>query len=253
VFTVTEAQLMAWIGQFVWPFVRALAMLATAPVLGHDAVPVRVKVGLAAAIALAIAPLVPPGPSPASAEALGALFQQFAAGLALGLTAQLAFAAVELAGDLIGLQMGLSFATFVDPENSQAAPIIGSLLGVVAMLVFLGLDGHLALITSLAESFRVMPPGAPLSQLADLRALVRWGGEMFQLGLHISLPVVAALLAANLALAVLVRAAPQLNIFSVGFPATLLIGFAVLAASLPAVMPLIQAALRAGLLGFPSR
>jgi flagellar biosynthetic protein FliR len=228
--------------------VRALALLATAPVLGHNSVPARIKVVLAAAIAICMAPIVPPGaPSPASAAAFGTLFEQVLAGTALGLSARLAFVAVEMAGDLIGLQMGLSFATFVDPQNSMPAPIIGSFLGVVAMLVFLAIDGHLALIGSFAESFRVMPPGAPLSQLLDAKALVRWGGEMFRLGLHVSLPVVAAMLVANLALAVLVRAAPQLNIFSVGFPATLLIGLGVLAASLPALMPLIQSALRTGL------
>lgn len=238
---------MAWMGQFLWPFVRALALLMTAPLISHASVPNRVKVGLAFAIAIVVAPLVPPNlPSPASPEALGTLVYQVAVGAVIGLSARLAFAAVELAGEMIGLQMGLSFATFIDPQNSQPAPLIGSFLGLIAMLVFLAVDGHLALVGSLAESFRVSP-----ASFLDMKAVVRWGSEMFRFGLHISLPVVAAMLVANIALAILVRAAPQLNLFSVGFPATLLIGLLVMATSLPAVLPLILAAIRAGLPGLP--
>ncbi|APV51434.1 flagellar biosynthetic protein FliR [Betaproteobacteria bacterium GR16-43] len=252
--TFTESQIMGWLGQFLWPFVRALSMLAVAPVLGHDSIPSRLKVALAAALAFALAPILPANmPSPSTAAALPALVQQIAVGTMLGLAARLAFAAIEMAGDLIGLQMGLSFATFIDPQNSTPSPLIGSFLGVVAMLTFLSFDGHLALVAALAESFRSVPPGASIAQFADAKVFVRWGSELFRLGLHISLPVVAAMLAANMALAILVRAAPQLNIFSVGFPATLLIGLAVLMASLPALMPLIEAALRSGLLVGVSR
>src|SRR5262245_32661644 len=117
--TFTEAQLLGWLGQFLWPFVRALALLATAAVLGHASIPGRIKVALAMAIAIAMGPILPAGaPSPASAAAFGTLLEQVMAGTAMGLSARLAFAAVEMAGDLIGLQMGLSFATFVDPQNA---------------------------------------------------------------------------------------------------------------------------------------
>lgn len=231
--TVTSAQLEAWIGAYAWPFVRVLALVALAPVIGHRAVPRRAKVGLALLITALIVPNLPPSPPLNDPGALLLVAQQLLVGIALALAMQIAFAAVGLAGDLIGLQMGLSFATFVDPQHAGQTPLLGTFLGLLATLVFFAIDGHLLLIHALAESFVHAPVSAELLAAAPARELLAWGGGLFRIGLHLALPVLAAMLACNIALAVLMRVAPQLNLFAVGFPIALIVGFAMLALLLP--------------------
>ncbi len=225
-FSVTSAELAGWMGAFVWPFVRMLALISVAPVLGHASIPARVKIGLAAFAALAIAPSLPPPPPNAfeNWNAVTLLVAQMGIGFALAFSLRMIFAAIEMAGDLIGLQMGLSFATFIDPQNSDQTPLLGSFLGIVAMLLFLSIDGHLRMLMAVAESFRLFPVGGDAATHAPLRDVARLGAELFRLALHLALPVLTALLVCNLALGILTRAAPQLNLLSVGFPITLLAG-----------------------------
>jgi flagellar biosynthesis protein FliR len=233
--TFTSQQLDLWIGTFLWPFCRILALLTAAPVLNHRVIPVRVKVAFALLLAFAIGPSLPASPpvALASAAAIGTLIQQTMIGLAIGFSMSLVFSAMEMAGDLIGLQMGLSFATFVDPQSSSQTPLIGSFLGVFAMLTFLIIDGHLTLIALLAESFHALPVGADIQGVINWEKLSLWGTEVFTIGLHLALPVIATILLSNIALGVLTRAAPQLNIFAVGFPLTLLLGFVILWLAMP--------------------
>ena len=134
------------------------------------------------------------------------------------------FARYQRNRDLIGLQMGLSFATFIDPQNSDQTPLLGSFLGIVAMLLFLSIDGHLRMLMAVAESFRLFPVGGDAATHAPLRDVARLGAELFRLALHLALPVLTALLVCNLALGILTRAAPQLNLLSAGLPITLLAG-----------------------------
>jgi flagellar biosynthetic protein FliR len=229
----TSSQLEALIGAYGWPFLRILALVAAAPVIGHRAVPRRFKVGLALLLTAVLVPALPAAP-PISAEgALALLVQQLGIGIALALAMHVAFAAVSLAGDLVGLQMGLSFATFVDPTHSGQTPILGTVLGMFATLLFFAIDGHLHLVAALADSFRHAPVSAELPLRDTWGALVAWGGELFRIGFHLALPVLAAMLGCNLALGVLTRAAPQLNLFSVGFPITLALGLLMLALLLP--------------------
>lgn len=152
-FSVTYAQLNGWLTAFLWPFVRMLALVATAPVVGHAAVPVRVKIGLAAFMALVVAPTLGAMPDVTvfSAPGIWILVTQFLIGVAMGFTMQLVFAAVEAAGDFIGLSMGLGFATFFDPHTSGATPVMGRFLNAVAMLAFLAVDGHLQMFAALAR------------------------------------------------------------------------------------------------------
>jgi len=146
---------------------------------------------------------------------------------------RLIFSAVELAGDVIGLQMGLSFAGYMDPQNADQAPLVGSFLGIVASLILLSINGHLLIIAALIDSFNTIPISAQMDMASSLYRLVALGGEIFRLGLHLSLPVLSTMLVLNMALGVLSRAAPQLNVFAVGFPVTLLVGMLLLALSLP--------------------
>ena len=245
--SVTSTELAGWIGAFVWPFVRILALISVAPVLGHASIPARVKIGLAALAAIAIAPSLPVPPANAFDHwnALTLLVAQIGIGLALAFSLRIIFAAIEMAGDLIGLQMGLSFATFVDPQNSDQTPLLGSFLGIVATLLFLSIDGHLRMLMAVAESFRLFPVGAPAAMHAPLREIAALGGELFRLALHLALPVLTALLVCNLALGILTRAAPQLNLLSIGFPITLLAGLWWLVQGTPWMMHGMQNALDA--------
>lgn len=240
--SVTSAQLSAWLGAFIWPFFRILALVSSAPVLGNTSVPVRVKVGLAFVLTLVLAPILGgmPAVEPGSAIGLLILAQQIVIGVAIGFTMRIIFTAVEMAGNIAGMQMGLGFATFFDPQNAAQVPVVGQFLGLLATVLFLALNGHLYMIEVLAQSFQVLPVSPKPFSAAGWRALAGWGGEIFLAGLLLSMPIMAALLITNLALGIMTRAAPQLNVFSVGFPITLAAGFVVLAIALPYFVPLFE-------------
>lgn len=239
--SVTTAQLGAWLAAFAWPLARILALIASAPVIGNPGVPARVKIGLGLLITVLVAPLVPSpaGVDPASAGGLLILAQQVLIGLAMGFAMHVVFHAAEMAGEFIGLQMGLGFATLYDASVPGFIPIIGQYLGIIVSLAFLAVDGHLLLLSVLVQSFEVLPL-APLSAPSGLRALVEWGGSIFSYSLALSLPLLAALLITNLALGILTRAAPQLNIFAVGFPLTILVGILALTLALPYFAPTLE-------------
>ncbi len=237
--SVTSAQLDLWITAFFWPFFRILAMIGASPLFGARGVPAWVKIGLAFVLTVVVAPVLGPMPAvqPASAHGMFILVQQLMIGVAMGLTMRVVFSAIEMAGHIMGLQMGLGFATFFDPQNSAQIPVMGQFLGLVAMLFFLAINGHLMVITALVESFRVLPVGLHAFSGEGWRTLALWGGEVFRGGVLISLPVVAVLMMTNVAMAVLTRAAPQLNIFAVGFPLTLAVGFIVISLSMGYFLP----------------
>jgi flagellar biosynthetic protein FliR len=240
---VTSAQLHAWAGALLFPFIRIMATIFSAPVLGHASIPIQMRVALALILAFAAASVAPASVPLDSPHALAYALRETLIGVSLGLLLQLVFAAAELAGDAIGLQMGLGFAFFVDPQNATQSPLVGSLLSTVAGLLFLALDIHLLVIGGLMESFRALPIDAPLNTGLGLNAVAAAGADMFRIALSIALPALAALLLANLALGVLARAAPQLNLFAVGFPATLIIGALVLGPTLPGAVEAISRAL----------
>ena len=237
--TITTAQLNAWIAALLWPFMRILGLIIAAPLFGNQVVAVRLRVGLALLITVVIAPALPPLPdiAPDSATGMGLFVQQLLIGLVMGFAVRLIFTAVEMAGELIGLQMGLGFAVFFDPQHSAQVPVIGQFLGLIATLFFLAVNGHLLMLSVLADSFRLMPIAATTIDPAFWRDAAGWGSRILYVSLLLSLPVIAALLVTNLALGVLTRAAPQLNIFAFGFPVTLAVGFGALLLSLPLFAP----------------
>ena len=225
-------QLEIWIASFLWPFIRILAMLATAPVFDNRTVQRRTRVGLAALIAILMMPLLPAPPVLSSAQAIPVLIQQILIGVAMGFSMRLVFAAFEMAGDLLGLQMGLAFAQFIDPARGTQTPLIGSFLGVLAMLTFLVIDGHLLVIAAVVQSFELIPISANLA-VVNSQSIAMAGSIMFMLALQISLPVMAAVLISNIVLGILARAAPQLNVMSIGFSITIGVGLWILWVSLP--------------------
>lgn len=244
----TSAQLDTWLAALIFPLTRILAMIASSPVLGNKQLPVRVKIGLSVLLAIIIAPTMAPMPPVAigSPQGLLIMIQQIVIGVAMGFTMRLIFTAVEMAGELAGLQMGLGFASFYDPINATHSPIIAQWVGIIAVLAFLGINGHLLMLSALAESFQTLPVGNMLSP-KGFYSVAGWGGSIFAYALQISLPILAALLITNIALGILTRAAPQLNLFAVGFPITLAIGFFVLALSIPHLVPMLDRLTQEGL------
>lgn len=240
--SVTSAQLNAWLAAFAWPFTRILALIAAAPLVGNQKFPARAKIGLAVLITLTLAPTLPPLPAiaPDAPMGIALLARELLIGLAMGFAMRLTFTAVEMAGELAGLQMGFGFAQFYDPQSTAHVPVLGQFLGLLATLAFLAMNGHLLLISVLAESFRALPIAPEPLQSGLGRLAAQWGGTIIHAAVLMSLPMIAALLVANLALGILTRAAPQLNMFAVGFPVTLAIGFGVLLASLPYFLPLFE-------------
>lgn len=247
--TVTTAELNALLAAYLYPFVRILGLLATEPVLGNRSVPAQVKVGLAIAITVVLVPSLPPPPAvePASGIGLLILGQQLLIGIALGFVMRIVFDAVEMAGQMIGLQMGLGFATFFDPQTAGQVPVVGQFLGITVLLVFLAINGHALVLSVLAESFRLLPVGQIGLGAGGFGFLASWGAQIFAIGLVLALPVIAALLVANAAFGLLTRAAPQINIFSVGFPFTLLAGFVALYLSMPHFMPVFDRLFASGI------
>lgn len=244
-FTFTDAQLQAVLAAWMLPFVRIAALFSSAPILSHRAFPIRLRLAAALAVTAAVASVAPVDLPRGDALAL-AVGEQVLVGLALGFTMQLVFAAVQLAGEVIGLQMGLGFAMFFDPGGGSQAAMPGAFITVVAFLVFLALDGHLVLIGSVAESFRDLPPGTLLARF-DPRAVAAAGGTVFRLALQLALAPLVGLLIVNFAFGLVARVSPSLNIFSVGFPAALLAGFGLLLLAAPAWVGTLEGALRAAL------
>lgn len=236
---VTTAQIIAWLGSYFWPFTRIAAMISVAPILGTHSVPMRIRLGLALALTMVIAPLVPPvrGLQPLSINGVIVTAQQILIGLAIGFSVRLVFSAMETGGNAIANLMGLGFANMVDPQNGVQVPVLSQVFTTLAGLIFLSLDGHLVLVQVMTDSFHSLPIGVSGLSRAGVWQLVSWGSWVFTGGLLIALPAVAALLIVNIAFGVMTRAAPQLNIFAVGFPITLLLGFVVLIATLPTIAP----------------
>ena len=239
--SITSAQLDAWLVAFIWPFTRILGLIASMPVTGGPQFPARGKVALALLVAIVVAPALPPLPpiDPGSWHGLFMLAHELAIGLALGFLMRLAFAAVEMAADLIGLQMGLGFAQFYDVQSQSMTPVLGRFFGLAATLTFLAINGHLLLLSVLTDSFTNVPVGGGTGA-TFWGSLSSAGGHLLFSALSLALPIIAALLITNLALGVLNRAAPQLNIFAVGFPITLLVGMVAAVISMSYFLPVFE-------------
>ncbi|MHB1677056.1 MAG: flagellar biosynthetic protein FliR [Sulfuriferula sp.] len=244
----STATLYAWIGAFLWPLTRILGLISAAPVFGHSSVPVTFKIGLGVILAIIVAPNLThlPDINPASLPGILILIQQFIIGTAMGFVMRLIFMAIDMAGAIIGMTMGLSFASFFDPETAGQTTSISQFLTLLSTLIFLSINGHLILIANLIDSFTTLPIGMWPGNHIFLQ-MVNWSGIIFRSGVQLSLPVVAALLITNIALGILTRASPQLNLFGIGFPITIGLGYLAIALSLPYLTVPIELVLQHGL------
>jgi flagellar biosynthetic protein FliR len=226
----TSAELNAWIAAFFFPLARILALLAAAPPFNNAGLTTRVRLVLGLALVTAIAPALPAMPAiePASGLGLLILAQQMIIGFAMGFVLRLVFSAIDLAGMMISTQMGLGFATAYDPQTAAQTPVVSELLGMLALLVFLSIDGHLMVLATLVKSFTLLPVGVWTISEASWLNIANAGGVIFSSGVMLALPALVALLITNVALGVLGRVAPQLNLIVIGFPVTILLGFVAL-------------------------
>lgn len=231
----TEAQIVGWLSPLLWPLLRTLALVGSLPVFGQRAVPMRIKVGLSLFVAIAAQPALPPSPVVAldSPAAWALVAQQLLVGLSLGFAVRVIFAAVELGGELIGLQMGLNYAGWFDPSTASQGTTSGRFFSTLVGFVFVIVNGHLAVIAAIVRSFDVFAVGADPFAFLRLLQPQRWGAEIFALGLWIALPLVGMVLFVNLLLGLVSRVAPQINIFAVGFPVTLAVGLVGMLLTLP--------------------
>lgn len=232
--SIGSAQLDAWIAAYFFPLARILGFIAAAPLWSSASIPVRVKLLLGVGITVAIAPILPPlpGVQVGTLKGIAVLVEQMLIGISMGFAAKIVFAAIDLAGEYIGFQMGLNFATFYDPLNSSQTPVTTEFISLMGLLVFLSINGHLMFFATLAHSFFAMPIGSAFFNSSVWTSLTQLGAKIFATGLLLALPVIVALTIINIALGVLTRAAPQLNLFALGFPLTLTGGFITLALSL---------------------
>ena len=223
-----------------WPMLRISALLIAAPVFSLRALSLRVRILLALTLTWLVYPLHDwPTIDPLSASGLLEIFNQLSIGLIMGLILQVVTAAILVAGQSIANAVGLSMATMIDP-NMGNVPVISQFLLVVATLIFVGLGGHALLLNLVVESFNTLPIGSNLMSAEAMKHVIAWSSMLFLGALLTALPVIVALLFINIGLGVATRAAPSLNIFSVGFPAMVLAGYGVLILALPSIGARIQ-------------
>jgi len=219
-------QFIGWFSQVFWALLRIGGFIMVVPIFGNQLVSPRIKMALALAVALAVSPLL--SAMPLLTELSVGLFVnvmlQLAAGIGLGFATMLFFQLFVIAGQFIGMQMGLGFAAMVDPGNGVQVTVLSQFFLMLVTLTFIAMNGHLVLLEVLVAGFKQFPlgTGLPLSELA--LEIVRMGGWMFMGGVLVALPAVISLLVVNLAFGVMSRSAPQLNVFSLGFPFSLLFG-----------------------------
>lgn len=232
---ISSADMMRWVASLMWPFLRISGMLISAPIFGARSMPVRIRILLAVAIAMLVAPVIPPVPSVdlISPQSFLISINQVLIGIVMGFMLQLVFSSFVLAGQAAAMSMGLGFASMIDPQNGVQVPLVSQIYLILVTLIFLALDGHLMLISLMLDSFRLLPIGMVSLSAESLHQLALWGSQMFASGVLVALPVITGLLLVNLSFGVASRAAPQLNIFTVGFPVMILAGFAFVLLSLP--------------------
>lgn len=232
--TIDSELLQTWVLGLVLPLVRILSFMSIAPLFSHNGIPQPIKIATGVLLTLTIMPTLSQVPAidPLSWQSVLVVGQQILIGVTIGLMVRTIFAGIEMAGQVSGMTMGLGFASFFDPQSQGSTVAISQFFGILSMLVFLSMDGHLLVIAALAESFQTIPINSPTFGLDSMK-IALWGGQIFIIGLQLSLPIIAALLITNIALGILTRSAPQLNIFGIGFPITIGVGFLTLILILP--------------------
>lgn len=237
-----SVDLMQWLAQFFLPFFRIAAFFATVPIFGNQLVPIQIRLAIALATGVLLFSVIPviEITNLFSIDMVVIVFQQVLIGVALGFFVQLFFHIFVLAGQMIAMQMGLGFASMIDPTNGVSVAVLSQFYVILVTMLFLSFDGHLVLIEVLVESFRFIPIGMN-GLSSNALSLINSGAVwMLASAFLLALPAVSAILIVNFAFGVMTRAAPQLNVFSLGFPFTLVFGMFILWVSIAGFMPQYQ-------------
>lgn len=225
---------------FLWPMLRISALLLTAPLFSLDALTLPIRIMLALVVTIFIYPLVTwPVIDPVTANGILQIVNQLFIGAMMGLMLQVATGALTVAGQTISSSMGLSMATLIDP-NVGNVPVIAQFIVILSTLVFLGFGGHIIMLSMVLDSFTAVPIGQSILGQVSFGKVVAWSSMIFLGGVLISLPVMVSLLFINIGMGVITRAAPSLNIFSVGLPASIVAGFLVLLLAMDSIVGRIQ-------------
>lgn len=219
---------------------RALSLFMTMPLFSTRSVPTLSRIGLALFVALVLLPLqaphVPELPTDLLAY-LALVVRELLVGVLMGFGTLLVFTSIQIAGQMVGLQLGLNVATVLDPLNAgQQVSFMDQFYSVLAALIFLAIDGHHGLLLALQHSFEILPPGTFGPQGGTLDAMIQLVTDISRVALRLALPVLGTLLLLDLSMALLSRVVPQMNVFFVGVPFKLGIGLWMMAVSLPLVL-----------------
>ncbi|MDT8403918.1 flagellar biosynthetic protein FliR [Sulfuriflexus sp.] len=244
----TSTELLTLLAGYLWPLFRIAALITATAVFGGALLPMRIKLVFALALTIVIAPVLPPPPAIDMFSLTGfvVVLQQVLIGVAMGFTLQLVFSVFVLGGQVIALTMGLGFASLNDPATGVIVPTVSQIYSIFVTLVFFAINGHLVMIEVIATSFYTLPVGATGLGVDSLWSLLSWAGYMFSGAVLMALPAVASMLVVNVGFGVMTRAAPQLNIFAIGFPVIMTLGFVVILVSLPSIIPQFENILQAG-------
>ncbi|WP_236180269.1 flagellar biosynthetic protein FliR [Pseudomonas mosselii] len=238
----TDTQIGTWVATFILPLFRVMAVMMTMPIFGTKMLPARVRLYAAVAITVVIVPGLPPLPEidPLSVRGVLLCAEQVIVGALFGFSLQLLFQAFVIAGQIVAVQMGMAFASMVDPANGVNVAVISQFMTMLVSVLFLLMNGHLVVFEVLTESFTTLPVGSALvvNHFWEIAGRLSW---VLGAALLLILPAIAALLVVNIAFGVMTRAAPQLNIFSIGFPLTLVLGMGIFWVGLADILPHYQA------------
>lgn len=236
-----------WLLAHLLASLRLGAFLLAAPLFGARWVPLPVRILAAMVLALPVSAQMPVALPPETGAAVRLVLGELVLGLVPALVLSIVFAAAALAGDRIAATAGLGFAAQIDPASGAAAPVVAQALGLLLLGVFVAVDGHLVALRLVLDSYRLVPPGTLFDPGALAGAAALSGSAMFEIGARLMMPVVAVLLLVNLLIGVMTRSAPQLNLFSFGFPLSVVAGIVLLMLTVPgtaeAMVDLVEQAL----------
>lgn len=229
---------------FILVLIRVGAIILMIPVFGDAVVPSMVKWSLSLLIALILFPLVRPGIGPLGDLGLFPLALRIAGelliGISIGFTARFIFAGIQMAGELLGFQMGFSIASVIDPTSNVQVSVVAEFQYMLSLLLFLGVDAHHIIISAISESYQVISPLNVHYSGELLQVIIRLSQEVFMIAVKISAPIMAVLLFTNVALGVVARTVPQINIFIVSFPLQISVGLLFIGLTAPVFAQLVQ-------------
>lgn len=232
-------ELIQLISNNLWPMIRISGFVLTLPILSSAVTPKNVRVLFVIYLSMIVAPLHPEWPSLLSLTPFSFLnmVQEFFIGLLMGFIIQIVFQAFVLGGQVVAMQAGLGFATLIDPSSKASVPLVSQFYLMLVSLIFLGIDGHLIMIDYLIKSFTLKPIGGSQLGVSAIWELLMFTGWMFKGAIFLALTAIVSLLMVSLSFGIMMKAAPQINIFSVGFPITLMLGIGIVYVSLSSVLP----------------